>query len=63
MNNLSCLCFQHCAPVAPNGTEAHPHAEVQYHPGPDYYGDDAFDDAGGFGADEDTAYRPINEYQ
>jgi len=37
--------------------------EVQHHPGPDYYRDNAFDDAGGFGADEDAAYHPIDEYQ
>jgi len=63
MNDLSCLCFQHRVPAAPNGTGPHPHAEFQYHPAPDPYGNDAIDDAGGFRANEDAAYSPIDEYR
>lgn len=59
MNNLSCLCFQHCALAAPNSTEACPSTEFLYFPRLNQYGNN---DVDGFGANEDAAYSPVDEY-
>ena len=59
MNDLSCLCFQHCALAVPNSTEACPSAEFQYFPGLNQYRNN---DVNGFGANEDAAYGLVDEY-